>query len=121
MATRDLDRLAKYVRARRAECYTSRKAAAAAAGISKDTWQRVEEAQRVHEGKYAQVDRALGWANGSCIAIAEGAEPVRATYVESGGGDVTMAVRPPAAWAGSSAEDVVRRAGADGVLATVPG
>ncbi|MGW5616200.1 hypothetical protein [Streptomyces sp. NPDC003877] len=75
MATRDLDRLAKYVKAHRMELFTSRKAAADTAGISKDTWQRVEEGAYVREVTYAKIDRALGWATGSCIAIAEGGEP----------------------------------------------
>ncbi|NUO42445.1 MAG: helix-turn-helix transcriptional regulator [Streptomyces sp.] len=75
MATPDLDRLAKHVKAHRMELFTSRKAAADAAGISKDTWQKVEEGQDVRESTYAKVDRALGWATGSCVAIAEGGEP----------------------------------------------
>lgn len=76
MATRDLDRLAKRVKAHRLELYSSRKAAADAARVSKDTWQRVEEGLTVREGTYAKIDKALGWSIGSCIAIAEGEEPL---------------------------------------------
>ena len=76
MATRDLDRLAKYVKAHRMEQYPSRDAAAAAAGVVRNTWKRVEEGQPVYESTYAKIDRALGWATGSCVAIAEGGEPV---------------------------------------------
>lgn len=76
MATRDLRRLAARVKAHRLELYPSRLAAAKVAGISKDTWQRVEEAEGVREATYAKVDRALRWATGSSIAVAEGGEPV---------------------------------------------
>lgn len=75
---RDLDRLAKRVKAHRMELYPSRKAAADAAGISKDTWRRVEEGLEVWDTKLAAIDKALGWTVGSCIAIAEGYEPVLA-------------------------------------------
>lgn len=76
MPTRDLDRLARQVKAHRLETYPSRLAAANAAGISKDTWRRVEEAEEVRDATYIKVDRALGWATGSCILIAEGGGPV---------------------------------------------
>lgn len=85
MATRDLDRLAKHVKAHRLELYTSRDAAAAAAGMTKDTWQRVEEGRPVRESSYAKVDRALGWATGSCVSIAEGGEPVLMNVWAEGG------------------------------------
>lgn len=80
MATRDLDRLAKRVRTHRHELYTSRLDAARAAGISKDTWLRVEKGLEVQDVKLAQVARALGWTSDSCIAIAEGGEPVLADH-----------------------------------------
>lgn len=76
MTSRDLDRLAKHVKAHRLELYSSRLAAAQAAGISKDTWHRVEEGLDVRESTYAKIDRALGWVTGSCILIAEGGTPV---------------------------------------------
>lgn len=76
MATRDLDRLAKRVRTHRHELYDSRLDAARAAGISKDTWLRVEKGLPVQDVKLAQVARALGWTTDSCIAIAEGGEPI---------------------------------------------
>jgi hypothetical protein len=43
---------------------------------SRNTWKRVEEGQDVRESTYAKIDRALGWATGSCVAIAEGSEPI---------------------------------------------
>lgn len=120
MTTRDLDRLAKHVKAHRLELYPSRLVAAKTAGISKDTWKRAETGQPVQDKKYAQIDRALGWATGSCIAIAEGAEAVPAKVVGTGD-DATMVSSPPAEWAGANAEDVVRQAIGNGALVTVPG
>ncbi|MFE0808154.1 helix-turn-helix domain-containing protein [Streptomyces sp. NPDC058848] len=78
MATPDLDRLAERVKAHRTELYPSRLAAAQAAGISKDTWQRVEDGKPVQDAKYVKIDKALGWAVGSCAAIAAGRNPVLA-------------------------------------------
>lgn len=60
------------------ELFAARKAAADAAGISKDTWQRVEDGETVRESTYAKIDRALGWSTGSCVAVAEGGEPILA-------------------------------------------
>ncbi|MFF8997079.1 hypothetical protein ACF1GW_30905 [Streptomyces achromogenes] len=92
MATRDLDRLAKHVKAHRLELYPSRLAAARAAGISKDTWQRVEEGEEVRESTYAKVDRALGWVTGSCVAIADGGEPafIGESTTSSSGADAKL-------------------------------
>jgi DNA-binding XRE family transcriptional regulator len=75
MATRDLDRLAKHVKAHRLAQYTSRDEAASTAGVTRNTWKRVEEGETVRESTYARIEKALGWATGSCIAIAEGGEP----------------------------------------------
>ena len=46
--------------------------------MSKDTWQRVEEGRSVRESTYVRVDKALGWAPGSCVLVGEGGEPVLA-------------------------------------------
>ncbi|MDJ0460300.1 hypothetical protein [Streptomyces sp. H27-C3] len=111
MGTRDLARLAPRVKAHRLELYPSRLAAAEAAGISKDTWRRVEEGMDVREVTYAKVDRALGWATGSCVAVAEGAEPV---LVGSAAGDESAS-----AGAGLSA-DAVREAAFKAARQTLP-
>lgn len=58
------------------ELFASRKAAADSVGISKDTWKKVEEGKPVIAMSYAKIDRAFGWATGSCIAVADGGEPV---------------------------------------------
>lgn len=115
MATRDLDRLAERVRAHRAGLLMSRNAAATAAGISKDTWLRVEKGLVVWDSKYVQVDRALGWADGSCIAIAEGGEPV---LVDRPDGGPAPAAAPAAA---PIRADTIRSAVFEAARATLPG
>lgn len=111
MATRDLGRLAKHVKAHRLELYVSRLAAARAAGISKDTWQRVEEADEVRESTYAKVDKALGWAIGSCLAIAEGGAPVLADDRGADAGAERLSPIDP---------DVVRRAAFEAARSKLP-
>jgi len=113
MTTRDLGRLAKRVKAHRLELYPSRLAAATAAGISKDTWKRVEEGKPILEVKYAQIDRALGWATGGCISITEGREPV---LVDSPNG-----AAPAPAPSGSLSADELRRAAFEAARAKLPG
>lgn len=105
--TRDLDRLAKAVKARRLELHPSRLVAATAAGISKDTWQRIEDAKPVRDGTYVKVDTALHWASGSCAALLQGGEPVE---VISDGGDGTSISRIPAAWLEGEFREAVQRA-----------
>ncbi|OXS35441.1 hypothetical protein [Streptomyces sp. XY006] len=111
MATRDLGRLAKTVKAHRLQQYPSRDAAAEAAGITRNTWKRVEEGQEVRESTYGKVDKALGWAIGSCLAIAEGGEPA----LGAEGGDPTAAAPAPPLNA-----DALRRAAFEAARATLP-
>ena len=112
MATRDLDRLAKRVKAHRLELYPSRLAAAQAAGISKDTWKRVEEGLTVQEGTYAKIENVFGWAIGGCVAIAEGGEPVLVDRPRSG----TPAPEPAA----PISAEVVRRAAFEAARSKLP-
>lgn len=114
MAIRDLDRLAKRVKAHRLELFPSRVAAAAAAGISKDTWRRVEDGKDVLEVKYAQIDRALGWATNSCIAITEGGEPI---LVDAPGGADAVA---QSVQSGGLSAGAVRRAAFEAARAKLP-
>lgn len=93
------------------ELYPSRLAAAQAAGISKDTWQRVEEAEEVRESTYAKIDKALGWATGSCVTIAEGGNPVLVGEPDEG-----APAEPPASI--TAAE--LRRAAFDAARTTLP-
>lgn len=76
MALEGRDRLAKYVRERRLELGLAIKRAAAQAGMSKDTWTRIERGETVRGMSYAKVDTTLGWAVGSCEAILRGSEPL---------------------------------------------
>ncbi len=75
----DLERLARYVEHRRLDLRLSRAAASAAAGMSKDTWMRVERGRPVREMNYAKIDKTLEWAPGSCLSVAAGQEPVLLT------------------------------------------
>ncbi|MFE4333997.1 hypothetical protein ACFRQM_32650 [Streptomyces sp. NPDC056831] len=114
MGTRDLDRLASRVKVRRLELYPSRLTAAGAVGISKDTWRRVEEGLDARELTYAKIDRALGWAPGSCVVVADGGEPV---LVDVPHGD------QPAPGGSSGADlssEVVRKATFEAARRTMP-
>lgn len=73
---RDLDRLARVATQRRHELGLARNKAAAEIGISKDTWKRLERGEPIREMNYGKIDGALGWAVGSCVAVAEGGDPI---------------------------------------------
>lgn len=96
------------------ELFTSRKAAADTAGVSKDTWQRVEEGLDVRETTYVKIDKALGWASGSCLIVAEGGSPV---FVDSRTSDAAD-TSPPASQKLSA--DTVRRAAFAAARAKLP-
>lgn len=70
-----LTKLAEEVRARREWLRMTIEEAAAAGGISDNTWGRVEKAGNVRGLTYAGIDRALRWAPGSCRAILNGQPP----------------------------------------------
>lgn len=76
VATPDLQRLADRVADRRENLGLSVRRAAIAAGISKDTWTRVEKSEKVNLSTHAAVEAVLGWAAGSCRKILDGGEPV---------------------------------------------
>ncbi|MFF8716218.1 helix-turn-helix domain-containing protein [Streptomyces sp. NPDC015184] len=114
MGTRDLGRLASRVKAHRLELYPSRVAAAGAVGISKDTWRRVEEGLDVRESTYAKIDRALGWATGSCVAIADGGDPVLVDVLPGG---QSVSSGPTGA---SLSPEVVREAAFEAARRTMP-
>lgn len=73
---RDLDRLATAVRTRRTELRLGIEPAAKLAGISKDTWKRVEAGLKVRDTTYTAIDRALQWAPGGCDAVLDGADAI---------------------------------------------
>ena len=88
MTSRDLGRLAAAVTTRRTELKLGIETAAKAAGMSKDTWYKVEGSptrpvQPVRETTYARVDEVLQWATGSCVAILEGGRPVPIEHAEA--------------------------------------
>ncbi|NWF25303.1 hypothetical protein HW130_03320 [Streptomyces sp. PKU-EA00015] len=115
-APRDLDRLAKAVKARRLQLHPSRLAAANAAGVSKDTWQRVEEGLSVRDVSYAKMDPALGWVVGSCMLIADGGDPVPVVQHEAAGSAFESVSIPP-----SLLPEDVRGVVTDAAMATTPG
>jgi transcriptional regulator with XRE-family HTH domain len=63
-------RLAAQVQARRRQRGLSLRAAAAAAGIDRDTWSSLEEGRReTQDSKFAGIERALGWPTGEIARI----------------------------------------------------
>ena len=50
--------------------------AAKLAGISKDTWKRVEAGLTHRDTSYTGIETALQWAVGSCQRIRDGEEPI---------------------------------------------
>lgn len=75
---------------------------------------RVERGEGSNGATYAKIDRALGWAVGSCIAVAEGSEPV---LVDSPEGGRSGSGRPTGA--GLSPE-AVREAAFEAARRTMP-
>jgi len=74
---KDLGRLAQLVRERRLELKLGIEPAARLAGMSKDTWKKVEAARSdVRATSYTGIERALQWAPGSCSRVLDGGEPV---------------------------------------------
>lgn len=85
----DLERLAHLVRQRRLELKLGIEPAARLAGMSKDTWKKVEAARGdVRATSYTGIERALQWAPSSCTRILEGGEPVisEASHAAAGSG-----------------------------------
>jgi transcriptional regulator with XRE-family HTH domain len=78
------ERLSEIVRERRMELGLSITAVAEIAGLSKDTFKKVEAAQPIRESSYAKVDKALRFAPGSCRDVLEGAGAVAVTAEQQG-------------------------------------
>jgi hypothetical protein len=76
----DLQRLGKLVAERRRAIGLGILNAANKAAISKDTWKRVELGLRVRDTSYTDVERALQWEAGSCVAVLEGGDPIPAEH-----------------------------------------
>lgn len=73
------ERLATLVHQRRTELKLGVEPAAKAAGISKDTWKRVEAGQKVWDRSFAGIETALEWEAGTCRNILEGLDPAPIT------------------------------------------
>lgn len=76
MPTPDLERLADRVQQRRIQLRLGIEPAAKIAGMSKDTWKRVEAGLNVRATSYTGIEAALQWAPGSCRRILDGDEPI---------------------------------------------
>jgi DNA-binding XRE family transcriptional regulator len=86
------EHLGQLVQTRRRELKLGVEPAAKLAGISKDTWKRVEAGLKVWDRSYGGIEAALKWAPGSCSRILEGGTPIVAEA--SSAGDATIAVIP---------------------------
>lgn len=99
--SRDYARLADIVHKRRLELGMPIAAIAEKAGVSKDTYRKIEEGGSVRDVTYAKIEPALRWAAGSCWEILAGATaPIAVARPEH---DDTVEYRPP----GASEEDVL--------------
>jgi hypothetical protein len=76
MTSPTLGRLGQLVQTRRTELKLGVEPAAKLAGISKDTWKRVEAGLKVWDRSFAGIETALQWAPASCRLILEGGDPV---------------------------------------------
>ncbi|WP_432027398.1 hypothetical protein [Streptomyces sp. 1222.5] len=76
MSSHDLERLAVLVQKRRTELRLGVEPAAKLGDISKDTWKRVESAQKVWDRSYGGIEAALQWAPGSCQIVLAGGDPI---------------------------------------------
>lgn len=84
MTTPDLGRLATLVKTRRTELKLGVEPAAKLAGISKDTWKRVEAGLKVWDSKHAGIETALQWAPGSFQLILDGQDPIVSEQITGG-------------------------------------
>lgn len=69
-------RLGPIVRERRLHLGLAYKTAAKLAGMSKETWKKIEDGEIVRAMSYAKVDPILEWAPGSCEAVLAGRQPI---------------------------------------------
>ncbi|MEU1043874.1 helix-turn-helix transcriptional regulator [Streptomyces sp. NPDC005897] len=73
----DYARLGTLVYERRVHLGLGVEPAAKLAGMSKDTWKKIEAGRSdVHATSYTKIERALQWAPNSCLRILEGHDPV---------------------------------------------
>lgn len=92
VSTPDLQRLAERIADRRNRLGLSVRRAATLAGVSKDTWTRLEAALPVRHSTYDKAELTLGWTAGSCRKITDGGDPV--LLEDAGSAPGTTAVPP---------------------------
>lgn len=107
MAT-DLHHLGERVQQRRVALGLGIEPAARKAGMSKDTWKRVERGQSVLATTYPKIDFGLDWATGSCEAILEGQEPIEIERSTENGGVIFAKI--PSADLADAVEQAVQSA-----------
>lgn len=73
-ATRNYAQLARLVRIRRSELGLTIYGLAEKAGMSKDTFMKVEDARAVRDSTYIALEKVLDWPTGTCVNILENAE-----------------------------------------------
>lgn len=88
MPTDEAARLARYVKDRRLHLGLARQRAADLAGMSKDTWKRIEEGTGVRDMSYVKLDPVLQWAPGSARAVLHGGEPILVRPAEESGAEI---------------------------------
>ena len=74
----DLQRLAHHAWTRRHDLGLPITGIAAQAGLSKDTYVRIERGQPVSASSYTKAETALGWAVGTVRTVLDGGEPTLA-------------------------------------------
>lgn len=90
---RDLDRLAERALTRRQELALPLATAAQTAGMSKDTFRRVERGLPIRDSSYSKIDAALRWAPGSSLGILAGeGGPIETEPIPASG--LTLATIP---------------------------
>jgi transcriptional regulator with XRE-family HTH domain len=70
-ATRNYAQLARLVRIRRSELGLTIYGLAEKAGMSKDTFMKVEDARVVRDSTYIALEKVLDWPTGTCVNILE--------------------------------------------------
>jgi transcriptional regulator with XRE-family HTH domain len=90
------ERLLKLVReARREKGISKQNAFIEATGLGRTTIQRFERGERLGDASYREIDWALGWAAGSCVAVLNGGEPTSVQVADASVSDEVPAPLPP--------------------------
>jgi transcriptional regulator with XRE-family HTH domain len=71
--TRNYSELVRRVRIRRSELGLTVYGLAEKAGMSKDTFMKVEDGRAARDSTYIALDKVLGWPPGTCVSVLEDA------------------------------------------------